>query len=83
MLWSVQEGGPRKFTGPDEHNQSEALGDDPPFYKVDLDLDSLNPMVFVAPDASRWVVELVEKLVERDGHTWPVRQSDLYTDPIW
>jgi hypothetical protein len=83
ILWSYQGGGPRELTTPDADGVSYAVGDDPLFYKVDLDLDALEPTVFVAPDASTWVAQLAEKIVRRYGRDWTVTQSDLYSDPVW
>jgi hypothetical protein len=50
---------------------------------VPVNINRLVDCVYVAPDAAVWFAELVEKLIRRYGHDWPVKHSDLSQDPIY
>lgn len=46
---------------------------------VECDLNELVEEIIVAPDAPKWFVELVKKLIEDLGFDFKVTQSNLYT----
>lgn len=52
-------------------------------YKVELALDQAIDTVFIAPEAPKWFVPLIESLIKRYQLSWPVQQSDLVRDPVW
>lgn len=54
---------------------------DSPGHHVEVDLSVLAPEVVVGPAAPAWAFRVVEGLVNRLGHQWSVRQSDLYVLP--
>jgi hypothetical protein len=50
---------------------------------VPVDLDRLVVAVYIAPEAAGWFSDLVEKLLRRYRHDWPVLHSDLSRDPVY
>jgi hypothetical protein len=59
----------------------DAIG--PAGLKIPVDIAQLIESVYIAPEAEDWFAVLVERLVRRYGHEWPVRHSDLAQDPIY
>jgi hypothetical protein len=49
---------------------------------VPVDLEKLVEAVYVAPGVADWYTALVQKLLIRYHHEWPVRHSDLDRDPV-
>ena len=58
-------------------------GDYPVGLKIPIDASQLVEAVFISPEAEEWFAELVEKVVRRYGHAWPVKHSDLSEDPVY
>jgi len=54
---------------------------DPGLY-VPVRLDTLIDRVYVAPTAPGWLGELVERVIRRYGHTFPVERSTLMDRPM-
>jgi hypothetical protein len=50
---------------------------------IPVDLARLIETVYIAPEAPGWFAELVEKVIRRYGHQWPIRHSDLSRDPVY
>jgi len=55
----------------------------PLFLRESVDLVELVESVRVSPDAPSWVLNVVERLTQRYGQSWPVTKSDLAIGPIY
>lgn len=53
-----------------------------PALPVPVDIKRLINAIYVAPEAPRWLYDLIGKVVRRYGHQIEIRQSDLALDPI-
>lgn len=61
-----------------------AIPDDyPAGLNIPVDLTHMVEAVYISPEAESWFTKLVEELIHRYGHTWPVYQSDLGEDPVY
>lgn len=58
------------------------LGPEPEVIPVSVDLARLVHDAYVAPDAPVWITEVIANVTSAYGYQFPVRQSDLGTDPI-
>jgi hypothetical protein len=67
---------------PTEENTVIDLEPEPPVIPISVDLESLVQMVYVAPNAPKWIGDIVQKVTARYSFDFTVRQSDLAIDPI-
>lgn len=67
---------------PTEKGTAIDLGPEPEVIPVGINLTRLVHDVYVAPDAPKWIAEVVADVSAKYGYVFPVRQSDLGTDPI-
>jgi hypothetical protein len=57
--------------------------DFPAGLNVPVNLAHLVETIYVSPEVDRWFAELIEKLIRRYGHPWPIYHSDLNKDPVY
>jgi hypothetical protein len=50
---------------------------------IPIDLAQLVEAVYISPEADGWFAELVENIIPRYGHAWPIYHSDLAQDPVY
>jgi hypothetical protein len=50
---------------------------------IHTNLEALIDTVYIAPDAERWYVELVDRVARRYGLPIPVKQSKLAEEPVY
>lgn len=58
------------------------LGPEPSTIPILVNMPELIHEVFVAPNEPQWFADLVLKITKRYGYDFPVRKSDLASDPI-
>jgi hypothetical protein len=57
--------------------------DYPAGLNIPIDLANLVEAVYISPEAEGWFAKLVEKIIRRYGHAWPIHYSDLSKDPVY
>ena len=77
LIWTPQHG-KNDMINPQNNKFKDILG----FY-VPVDLDELIEKIYVAPNAPKWIVELISSIVKKYYVEKEVRQSDLASGPIY
>ena len=53
---------------------------------ISVDLEKMNPIVYISPNAESWLFELVENLLEKYSFlkmAKKIKQSNLYDEPLY